>query len=68
MNAGSIYEEILVLEEKEPRDKRSKEYKAWWRELNTLYQSYNDYVGWKVYKISKDEVRKRVQKKRDTSK
>jgi hypothetical protein len=49
VNIVDFYEEINQLEEQEPKDKRSKEYKAWKDNINEKMKAFNKYNG-KIYK------------------
>lgn len=44
------FDQINQLEDSEPKDKRSKDYKAWLKRLNTKIKEANQLAGYKVYK------------------
>jgi len=52
LNPGALLEIINDKEDNPPRDKRSRQYKAWKEELHILYLIYNNKVGAKIYKPS----------------
>lgn len=47
------FEKVNEMEDKEPKDKRSKEYKAWKKEINKLFKEANELAGYKVFVIIK---------------
>jgi hypothetical protein len=49
-NCGSIQELIEELEDKEPTNKKSKEYKEWQEKFNNLVEKYNILVNFVAYK------------------
>lgn len=48
---GSLRDEIDEMEDKEPSDKRTLRYREWREQINALFTSYNNKIGWKAYKL-----------------
>ena len=50
---GELQEIIGAIEDEPVKDKRSKTYKKYLKELNALYEIYNFKAGWKTYNTIK---------------
>lgn len=53
INIVEFYEEISHLEDIEPQDKRSKEYKAWRTLINKKMEAFNKHNKTNIYKLIK---------------
>lgn len=47
---GELQQHICVMEESAPKDKRTKQFKAYVDELNSLFEVYNGKAGEKIYR------------------
>lgn len=50
LSIGELYEVIGYMEDRPPRDKRTKEYAVWKQNLNSLFDLCNKKIGSKIYK------------------